>query len=138
MRTVQEVLDEMADLPEFAEIPLSVGAIGNWGSTPLHVAAVRGDINAGELLIEAGADVNARGEHGYTPLLEAVEQDHFDFVQLLLKRGARSDLRNDNGQMPISVARSLGLTAIIRLLESRGIDVCSEDEGGVCNDRKKE
>jgi GNAT superfamily N-acetyltransferase len=39
---------------------------GDWGQTPLHEAAMRGDVTLMQLLIEAGADLDARDEtfHG--------------------------------------------------------------------------
>lgn len=63
------------------------------GDTPLHIAALRGDIQAVNLLLDAGADINARGEDGFTALHYAVELCHPDVVRLLLERGADKEAR---------------------------------------------
>ena len=67
------------------------------GGTLLHVAAEYGNVEAAELLLDRGADVNARSEideagiGGQTPLFHAVSQ-FFDFglpvAECLIRRGA--------------------------------------------------
>jgi len=62
---------------EFLELPLDdVNQRGNFGDYPIHVTAMRGDVDELRALIEAGADVNAAGELGHTPLHQAVAQGH--------------------------------------------------------------
>ena len=92
------VLARMADLPTFLGIKLnSVRDRGTLGDTPLHVAAIWGDVRVGKLLLDAGADPNVQGEYGNTPLHEAVGQKHHEFVKLLLAHGASKELHNDDG-----------------------------------------
>jgi Ankyrin repeat len=63
---LQKFLAEMPDLPEFTGISaVGVHTRGGWQSTPLHIAAVRGDVAAIAALLDAGADIQSRGEHGY-------------------------------------------------------------------------
>jgi ankyrin repeat protein len=68
------------------------------GDTPLHIAAIRGDVKAIGLLLDLGADINARGENGYTALHYAVAQERPDVVRLLLGRGADKDIRFFDGR----------------------------------------
>ena len=59
------------------------------GSTPLFVAASRGQKAAVELLLAANADVNRpRGDDGTTPLMMAAHNGHSAIVDILLKSGA--------------------------------------------------
>lgn len=106
--TVSAVLAKMADLPAFLGMELrSVHDRNVLGETPLHVAAIWGDVEIGKILLDAGADPNVHGEYGYTPLHEAVGQGKSEFVQLLLARGASVELRNDDGQTPRDLAELL-------------------------------
>ena len=53
--------------------------------TPLHAAALTGQTEAVELLIDKGADLNAENENGVTPLQMAAQQGHPAIVELLQK-----------------------------------------------------
>ena len=67
---------EHEELPEFVGVPLDhVNQAGIFGDTPLHVAAMRGDLDEVAALLDGGAEVNARGELGDTALHLAVGQN---------------------------------------------------------------
>jgi len=68
------------------------------GDTCLHVAALRGDLRAIELLLKAGLDVNQHGDMGNTPLHYAKAPN---VVAFLISRGASPDLLNEFGAMAI-------------------------------------
>ena len=113
-----ELFEIYKDLPEFVEIDaLDVNTIGNFGDTPLHVAASRGVPEEIQRLIEAGANVNAAGELGNSPLHEAVGQDNPHAAEALLNAGATVKGINDFGESPIEIARRAGRTRLARLLE---------------------
>ncbi len=86
-----------------ARRPVEPGIHTSWvGRTPLHEAAVRGEVEVGRLLIERGADVNARGgDFDATPLHVAAICGHRELVDLLLV--ANADHK--------AVDRGLGATA---------------------------
>ncbi len=95
---LRAILDEMRELPGFEDITrIEITTRGTLGDTPLHVAAIRGDAEAGRILVSAGADVNAKGEHGYTPLHEAIQQEMPEFVRILLEAGAAVNIKSDDG-----------------------------------------
>jgi len=107
------------ELPEFLGIDLeNVNQIGNSGDRPLHVAAVRGNMDEIAALVAGGADVNASGDLGNTPLHEAAAQGHFDAVRFLLAKGALADKKNEFDESVIDVAHSRGHGEIARLLAS--------------------
>lgn len=104
-QNVDEILAEMADLPEFMGLPRpGINTPGGFGNRPLKVAAVRGDVRAIDLLVRAGAEINARNEDGYTALHHAVSQRHLPAVQRLVELGASVDAVTDDGSTPLQKA----------------------------------
>lgn len=69
---------------------------GRTGWTPLHMTAVRGQVEKARLLIEAGADVDRRKaiDAEETPLMEAAYNGRAGMVRLLLDHGADPSLRD--------------------------------------------
>ena len=110
---LRALLKKMEDTAEFSELTLTdVNARGNLGNTPLHVAAVWGDVRAIECLLGHGADVNAVGEFGETPLHVAVQIRHPEetatqVVKMLLGYGASTTIKNDLGKTPVDLVREL-------------------------------
>lgn len=56
--------------------------------TPLSYAALNGQANAIEILLEFGANVHARNDCGYTPIMVAAYECHAKAVSMLLRGGA--------------------------------------------------
>lgn len=90
------------------------------GSTPLHEAAVRGEVEIGRLLIERGADVNARsGNNDATPLHAAAACGHRELVDLLLAADAdRQALDSSFGATPEEWAKFFGHSELAAYLGS--------------------
>ncbi len=72
-----------------------------YGSTPLHWAALKGHLDVVELLLKHGADPNVKDEDGSTPLHDAAWNGHADVVELLLKHGADPNTKNEYGKTPL-------------------------------------
>lgn len=101
---LQLFLDELSDYPDFAGVVVQgPNTLNNFGSNPLHVAAIQNRIEIIKLLIVAGVDINHQGEHGYTPLHEAVEQNNKDAVEVLLQLGADDSIENDHGMLALEI-----------------------------------
>jgi ankyrin repeat protein len=78
---------------EFTRMLLERGAMidaceGGW--TPLHWAAMKGEIGAVQLLLEHGADVNVRDKYGETPSQVGSSWGHHEIAELLSAHGAKS------------------------------------------------
>lgn len=120
--TARDVLSRYMeeDLPEFLGVKLiDVNQKGLHGSTPLSVAATRGDVEEVRALLEGGADPNGRGEHGVTPLHDAVGQEHVEVARLLIRKGARIDIAADFGGTPKDWAVKSKNPLIIGLFSSQ-------------------
>ena len=55
---------------------------------PLHYAAINGDIEIVEMLLNRGANINAANWSGVTALHNAVKSKTMEIIELLLKMGA--------------------------------------------------
>jgi ankyrin repeat protein len=78
------------------------------GSTPLHWAVYRDDIDLVRALLDRGAKANVVNLLGSTPLAEAVKVSNLDLVALLLKAGANVDTANADGETPLMLAARNG------------------------------
>jgi uncharacterized protein len=74
------------------------------GFTALLFAAREGDLESGQALVNAGANVNLGDPDGVTPLIEAIVNFHFDFAAFLLDRGADPNACDGNGRSPLYAA----------------------------------
>lgn len=92
LRRINEAVDDFASKP--ATTANEKGAFGDY---PLHKVAIWGDIDAAEILLDNGADINAIGEDGDTPLHRAVAGHQLNMVQFLISRGAEVTIRNRYG-----------------------------------------
>jgi ankyrin repeat protein len=71
------------------------------GFTPLLFAARQGSIDAGRVLLAAGAKVNQTEPDGISPLLLALFNGHYDFGALLIDHGADVNLADEAGRTPL-------------------------------------
>ncbi len=88
------------------------------GRTPLTEAAVGNQIEIGEILIQAGANLETYDGFGQTALLAAAGHNQLEFVKLLLHSGANPNASSVKGssRAAIKSAFSNRNTDMIRLL----------------------
>jgi ankyrin repeat protein len=121
------------------------------GETALMLVARTGRLDAAELLLDAGADVNARERWaGQTALMWAAAQLQPEMVQLLLAHGAEVDARStvrqwdrkvsgeprpkelsQGGLTPLMFAARTGCIACAELLLAAGAEIDLPDPYGV-------
>jgi ankyrin len=93
------------------------------GSTALHWASYRDDVDAAGLLIRAGAKVNAANDLGATPLWIASLNGSAAMVQRLLEAGANPNAALLAGETPVMVAARSGSPVIVEQLLAKGATV---------------
>ena len=72
------------------------------GMTPLLFAVRQGSMEAVQVLLDAGADLNqVSGGDKTSPLVLAIANGHFDIALHLLAKGANPNLASDNGVAPL-------------------------------------
>jgi ankyrin repeat protein len=101
-----------------------VNAAQGDGTTPLHWAARRGDVELAQMLIYAGANVRATTRlGGWTPLLMASQLGHAKMIETLVNAGSDLKTTTVHGATPLMLASAAGHPDAVRLLLSRGLDV---------------
>lgn len=93
------------------------------GTSALHWAVYRNDVEVVKQLLSREADPNVRNIFGSTPLLEAVKVANLESVRLLLEAGADPNLGNEDNQTPLMIAADIGSLEISELLISKGANV---------------
>ena len=100
------------------------------GATLLHAAALNGNRDVAEFLIDNRADVNARTNNGSTPLHFAAEKGHKEVAELLLTRGADVNAEANDLSTPLHYAAWHGYTDIVELLLANKANVNAKESGG--------
>ncbi|KAG7488626.1 hypothetical protein MATL_G00036210 [Megalops atlanticus] len=99
------------------------------GASPLMIAAVSGQLEVVQLLVERSADVDKQdGVHGWTALMQATYHGNKDVVKYLLNQGADVNLRAKNGYTAFDLVMLLNDpdTELVRLLASVCMQVDKE------------
>ncbi|MBO0883090.1 MAG: ankyrin repeat domain-containing protein [Mycobacterium sp.] len=102
--------------------------LDEFGRSPLHYAALEGDLATVERLL-AVEDVNLADREGWTPLHFAARMGRVDVVARLLDSGADVNALTDKGMPPIYWAAVAGVgdpVETIRVLRAHGADVTSK------------
>jgi len=89
------------------------------GWSPIHYAAIRGDLEIMNSLINVGANIDALSPNESTPLMYAARYGHIRVVKLLLDKGADLSAVNKQDLTPIDFAKMYNQSEIARGLESR-------------------
>ena len=91
----------LRETPSLRETPT------DYGSTPLHLAAMNADAGPLQALLAAKANLHARDKEGSTPLHMAAYTNRLRNTQLLLEAGADPTLKNNIGRDVTSMARKV-------------------------------
>uniref|UniRef100_A0A671QDT4 Histone-lysine N-methyltransferase EHMT2-like n=1 Tax=Sinocyclocheilus anshuiensis TaxID=1608454 RepID=A0A671QDT4_9TELE len=96
------------------------------GSTGLHHAAKRGNLEVLMLLLSTGqVDLNVQDSGGWTPIIWAAEHRHIDVIRALLNRGADVTLRDKEMNVCLHWASFAGSAEIAELVLNAGCPLSS-------------
>lgn len=90
------------------------------GSTALHWAAYRDNLEIADMLLKAGAKPNTANDLGVTPLWPASENGSAAMVKRLLEAGANPNLALLSGETPLMVAARSGYPEVVEQLLIKG------------------
>lgn len=103
---------------------VDINAANKPGVTPLHEAALRGNVPAMQVLMEfEGLDMNSRTTQGDTALIYAARGNFTAIITLLLDHGADASITGPDGTAG-EVAVSMNRRDAARVLRSRVRDPC--------------
>ena len=107
---------------------LDVNAPQGDGTTALHWAAYRDDLEIAALLIEAGADVDATTRVGdLSPIVMAAKNGNAAMIELLLEAGTDPTYADANGTTTLMYAAAAGKPEAVRVSLDHGADVNAKD-----------
>jgi ankyrin repeat protein len=101
--------------------------------SPLHSAALQGDIEIVKVLLDCKLGINAKRGDGQTPLHFALRNwppNYFETIRLLLEKVADPRARKSDGTTPLHLASSMEEVEVVRLLLRHGADVEAEGDYG--------
>lgn len=102
------------------------------GMTALMHSAIRGDLDAVRILLEAGADANKQASQGgATSLTYASSTGHTETVKLLLDSGADPQTKDHSGRTFLHAAVGGGVLDIVHFALSAGIDINAKSADGL-------
>lgn len=96
--------------------------INHPGWNPLIYAATGGHVQAIQMLLGVGADINSTSDNGTTALMMAARNNHLEAVKVLLKAGANPNKKNDSGGTALGWAFDRGYREVAELLIKSGAD----------------
>ena len=99
----------------------------NHGYAPLIRASSAKRLEAGQILLDHGADIDARSKYNKTALIYAIS-GNIEFARMLLERGAAINVRCQGGMTPLHVAAKEGRIEFVRLFLEHGADANALDE----------
>ena len=107
---------------------VDVNAAQGDGSTALHWAAYRGDLEMTGQLLKAGASVKAGTRiGGMTPLFMAARGGHAPVIDALLQAGAGAGEANANGTTALMIASAAGSAEAVKVLLDHGANINAKD-----------
>lgn len=118
--SLEGLLLHMSNVLVLEERPIHIDEVGYDTNRPLHLAAMWADVEAIDMLVTAGAEVDVRGEFNFTALYCAVAFGHLGAAGRLLELGAAPHAEGDWGGSPVDRARRGDVPERIALLEKFG------------------
>ncbi|XP_059066953.1 protein VAPYRIN isoform X1 [Cryptomeria japonica] len=98
--------------------------------TPLHIAAIRGNSEIVQDLLDSGAIVDAKNSTQKSPLLEAAFHGHVETVKTLLSSGANTEIADARGHTALHVAASGNYVQILNFILFSGANINAQDIEG--------
>lgn len=111
--TVMRLLLEKGADPNIATFagttPLMAAAGVNWMTGQTFTESKEASMEAVQLCLDRGGDVNAKNSMGVTAVIGAANRGSDDILEFLVKKGARLDIKDNEGRTPLVWAEGVFL-----------------------------
>jgi hypothetical protein len=98
-------------------------------TSPIHIAALTGNIKIAEMLLQHGADINAVNSQNESALYDAAREGHAPMIEFLFKNGIAYPHNKTNGiakdsqhYTPLQWASHFGHVRVVEILLRHGAD----------------
>ena len=118
-----KVASALIDTPK-----IDLNVVNIQGESPLMLAALKGQFEITQKMIQKGADVN---KVGWTPLHYAASTGQVNVMSFLLENYAYIDAASPNGTTPLMMASMYGSPESVKLLLDQGADPLLKNEQGL-------
>lgn len=109
----------------------NINATNENGQTPLHIAALRGDMYFLDLLIDYRANLDAVNEDKLTPLHLATYAGNINCMKRLIQKGANVNAVDHKGHTPLHYTVLGGkIDCLKELLRKEGVEVNAKNNRG--------
>ena len=98
------------------------------GTTALHWAVQRDNLEVVDLLLRAGASAKTANRYGVTPLSVACTNGNAAIIQKLLNAGADPNAPAPDGETALMTAARTGKVAAVKMLLASGADVNAKEQ----------
>ena len=105
-----------------------VNAAQGDGTTPLHWAVYKVDVDLARALLARGAKPDVLNNYGSSPLAEAVKVANARLVEMLLDAGSNVEVPNQEGQTALMLAARAGSLDVAGLLVRHGANVNAREK----------
>ncbi len=132
-------IDALPDLVNAGERDAAVELISNGtdvnqlsvdGTTALHWAVYRKDLELVEMLLDEDADPNIRNDYGATPMTVASEHGDYAIMKALVDAGGDIESPNGEGQTLLMAVARTGHVDTAKLLLDKGANVNAVEHWG--------
>ena len=105
-----------------------VNAAQGDGTTPLHWAVYKIDVDLARALLQRGAKPDVTNNYGSSPLAEAVKVANPRLVEMLLDAGSNVEAPNQEGQTALMLAARAASLEVAELLVRHGANVNAKEK----------
>ena len=126
-RMESENFYDLSVFQSFTSHETNTGSYDNENFSPLHIAALNGQLAIVKHLISLGENIDCKSINDETPLYAASQNGHLEVVKYLISKGANIDCKTVEYVTPLNIASQKGYLDIVKYLILQEANIESKD-----------